>query len=367
MKKQTAFIICPTYQYINRGFETHSFELFSMLKKEYKGRIYLLKGSGKTKNNEIKILHFKKNSILNKLLTKVFNKAARQIQNSSFVFFSFLQFIIKKPNVIYFGDPILYHLYSKWRKMSNQNYKIIFFTGGQSIPKKFSEKDTLIAGNNYYYKLAKSRNIKNITKIPEGFNIDIKPEFLAIDKKNYLKKQLKIPLNMPIIISVGVLNQSIKRMDYVINEVAKLKTTVFLILLGQKDQETNKIIKLAQKKLSNCNFLIKTVPKNKINSYYKIADIFVLASTKEGFGRVYVEALSNGLIVLTHDYEVAKNTLLNYAQYKDLTITNNLSKLITYNLYKILPKNQKLAKHQFAYQNYSWDILKKDYLSCFNM
>ena len=110
--------------------------------------------------------------------------------------------------------------------------------------------------------------------------------------------------------SVGAVNKWHKRMDYVVREVAALpEPRPYLVLLGQQDEETPDVRALAEDLLGTDNYQIRTVPYRDVAKYYQAADVFVLASLAEGFGRVFLEALSWGLPCLAHDCDIARYVL----------------------------------------------------------
>ncbi len=187
---------------------------------------------------------------------------------------------------------------------------------------------------------------------------------LTADERNALKVRYTIPLTKKIVLSVGALNTTHKRMDYVIEEVSRLDN-VHLIMLGQPDeQETAFITALAERKL-NGNVTIRTVDKPAVAAYYACADVFVLGSLNEGFGRVYIEALSAGLPVCAHDCALTRELLGNYGHFADFTKGGALFELLQPILQVQTPEAIRQERHRFAYAAYSWSVLKKRYLSMF--
>jgi glycosyltransferase involved in cell wall biosynthesis len=141
---------------------------------------------------------------------------------------------------------------------------------------------------------------------------------------------------------------------------------VFLVLLGDQDDETKSVRYLAESKLKKDSFLITTVKRDEVAIYYKIADIFALPSLKEGFGRVYIEALAYGLPVLAHDFEVANNVLGSYGCFGNFTKDKELQLLIEKEIKTPATLKQKKDRHNFAYKNYSWDYLEDRFLEIFD-
>ena len=92
-----------------------------------------------------------------------------------------------------------------------------------------------------------------------------------------------------------------KRMDWLINEFAGLNPDrYFLWIVGQKESESAEVISLASRTLKNENYKFDTLSYQDMSKAYQASNIFVLCSLNEGFGRVYIEAMSAGLPVIAH-------------------------------------------------------------------
>jgi glycosyltransferase involved in cell wall biosynthesis len=152
-------------------------------------------------------------------------------------------------------------------------------------------------------------------------------------------------------------------MDYVVREVADLpEPRPYLLLLGQQEAESPEIIKLGKSLLGEKNFQVRTVNQHEVADYYKVANAFVLASLNEGFGRVFLEAMSHGLPCLTHDYEISRYILGEDGYLADLSVRGSLANL----LLRVLAENGSEAKrrlrHQRVYERFSWENLRSSYV-----
>jgi len=134
------------------------------------------------------------------------------------------------------------------------------------------------------------------------------------------KQILGIPAGRSVVLSVGNVSAFHKRMDYVIEEVARIAESErpFLVLLGQQDSSTALIRQLADRRLGS-GYRIETCKPEEISVFYQAADIFVLASLKEGFGRVFLEALAHGLPVVAHDGPVMQYVVGEEGLFVDMT------------------------------------------------
>ena len=125
-----------------------------------------------------------------------------------------------------------------------------------------------------------------------------------------LRERLALPADRPVVLSVGWISRAHKRMDYVVEEVARLPAPrPFLMLLGAMDRSSDEIIRLAHERLGPDGFAARSVPYHEVAHYYAAADCFVLASLSEGFGRVFLEALAHGLPVIAHEHPVMRYVL----------------------------------------------------------
>ena len=92
-----------------------------------------------------------------------------------------------------------------------------------------------------------------------------------------------------------------KRMDYVIREVARMaQPRPHLDILGERWQ-AEAVEESARAELGSDGATLRTVPREQLVDYYDAADAFILASLREGFGLVYIEALGRGLTCVAHD------------------------------------------------------------------
>ncbi len=184
-------------------------------------------------------------------------------------------------------------------------------------------------------------------------------------RRERLRAELGIPSGMPIVLSVGNIDAHVKRMDYVVRECAALQRPIFLLLLGQQDAGSRAIRLLASEKLGSQRFAILTVPRHAIYDYYALSDVFVLASLREGFGLVFLEALAAGVPVVAHDYDVSRYVLGEQGTLADLSQPGAL----TFTLERLLAEPQTEAARRsridYVRQRYEAQTLKENYRSMF--
>jgi 1,2-diacylglycerol 3-alpha-glucosyltransferase len=352
------FIVCTGLGHINRGYESFTRECFDALKDTTAFKLYLIKGGGKSIGNEIALPNLPRRKKTAQFLAKILPTDSYTIEQATFCIAMLPLIIKKKPAVIFYSDftlgTYLWHL----RKYLKFKYKLLFSNGAPNGP-PFKTEDHVQQLLPVYLEQAIQQGAPASmqTLLPYGFNIDVTERLNNIGNKDTIRRKLGLSVTQKIILSAGAVNKHHKRMDYLINEVSKLGPDYYLVILGQFEAETPELIALATEKLKG-RFTITNVAYEQVKDYYSAADYFVLASLNEGFGRVLIEALSYGLPCIVHDYINAKQVLGENAVYLNMENEGELARYF-------LKGNSNFDKEvliQAAYNRYSWNVLKDDYL-----
>ena len=161
--------------------------------------------------------------------------------------------------------------------------------------------------------------------VPYGIRVPAAPVHDP-DAKRALRARLGMPVERPVVLSVGAINRGHKRMHYVVEELARRpKPRPFLQLLGAMDEESPGVTDLAARLLEPDAWSVKSVPYEQVSDYYRAADVFVLGPLVEGFGRVYLEALMHGLPVIAHRHPVMEYVLGDEGRLADLSRPGELA------------------------------------------
>ena len=117
--------------------------------------------------------------------------------------------------------------------------------------------------------------------------------------KNALKEKLLVPLNKHILISVGELNKR-KNFEVLLEVIEKLGGDYYLIIIGD-GKNKHHLEKIIKEKALNNVLLRGFLPKREVFAYLKIADIFLFPTKYDIYGHVVIEALSQGVMVISSD------------------------------------------------------------------
>ena len=358
------FLICSGLGNVKRGFESFTQECFETLLTVSSLDITLFKGGGKSSNKEVSLWNFHRNTWAAIQLGKLTGRDAYFIEQVSF-FVSLLPHIYRqKPDVIYFSDGNIGNLLWYWRRLTKQSYKLLFSNGGPLSP-PFDRWDLVqqVTPTHLQAALDAGETESKQSLVPYGINVNAEAQILAHSERKQLRKQLGLPIDQSVILSVGAINKSHKRMDYLIREIASLpEPRPYLLLLGQQEVESPEIIQLGESLLGSDNFQVKTVTADRVASYYQAADVFVLASLGEGFGRVFLEAMSYGLPCLAHDYQIARFVLGKEGYFANFELTGSLANLINQVIAEKDEASKRYFRHQTIYERFSWSKLSSTYV-----
>ena len=357
------FFVCSGLGHIQRGYESFTRECYDALSGEKDLDIILFKGSGKKNCREIPLPCIKRRSLLAYVLSKLVRRDTYRLEQLTFTLFLLPYLHFHHPNVVYFSDEMIGIYLFRWRKISKLEFQLVF-SNGAPLPPPYPCWDHVqqVTPNYYSEALSNGELEHKQSLLPYGFQISQELEKLSYQEAQEQRHILKLPQERFMILSIGALNKSHKRVDYLIKEIALLpKPLPFLVLLGQREEETNEIEKIAEERLGQENFVIRSVPHEQTALYYQIADLFVLASLSEGFGRVLVEAMAFGLPCLVHDYAIPRYVLADMGYFGNFEKAGGLSSALCA-LMSNYPEIDKDAIHRSVYERFSWVKMQPGYV-----
>lgn len=281
---------------------------------------------------------------------------------------SFCRFVRDwKPDVIFYSDSNHGFQLFKWRKQIGVDFKLLFSNGGPCRP-PFNRTDFVHQVAPVYLEaaMAAGEPVGKHFMVPYGINVPAEAPVPDPVGKRALRQQLGLPLEGSVVVSVGWISKQHKRMDYVIEEMAALGAKrPFLAMVGRMDESSPAIIRLARERLGEGGFTAVSVPYDRVEDYYRAADVFVLGSLFEGFGRVFLEALCCGLRCLVHDHPVMRYVLAEEGCYGDFNQAGSLSQLLSEVLSSADSEADRVRRWNMVKTRFSWPSLRRQYLEMF--
>jgi len=151
---------------------------------------------------------------------------------------------------------------------------------------------------------------REILVIPNGVETET---FSAITRED-ARRTLGIDAHEKIILYVGRLHpvKGVKYLVKAMDIIRSYENNVKLIIVGDGEQR-NYLLRLTREfNLENHIIFIGKVPHQKIPTYLKAADVFVLPSLREGFSLVILEAMAAGLPVIATRVGVVPEVIKDY-------------------------------------------------------
>lgn len=359
---------CSGIGIFNRGIETFFREAFDGVLGIPGWEIRLLKGAGPESIGEKKLRCLPRTGALAPPIGRITGRSAYAVEQWS-SFFSVAREIRRfRPHVVFTSEANMMFLLRRFRMRIGVPFRVLYSNGGPCHP-PFTRHDFVHQVAPFYRDeaIAFGEPEGKHLLVPYGIHVPSQP-FPAAEERKSLRVRLGLPRDRPVILSVGWIARQHKRMDYVIREVAALPgPRPFLQLLGAMDEGSGELVTLGRDLLGPANFAAASVAPEAVADYYRAADVFVLGSLAEGFGRVYLEALAHGLPTIGHRHPVIEYVLGEAGIIGDLSKTSGLSSVLVVELAKLrttTPEEMKWRRESVR-SRFGWDLLRPAYADMF--
>jgi glycosyltransferase involved in cell wall biosynthesis len=264
-----------------------------------------------------------------------------------------------KPDVVYFADLNLGNACWHWRRFTAQRFKLLYYNGGPTT-RPFTRCDLVqqVSPEHLASALARGESADRQVLLPHGMRIAREYTPASHAERDAIRAGLGVPIAASLVLAVGALNRSHKRMDYVIDEVAQMPTRPHLLMLGAVTPETPDVLARARARLGD-RFTARTLPRADTLRAYRAADVFVHAAMHEGFGLAQLEALDAGLPCVVHDTPTSAYVVGDQGVRVDLTHAGALAAALD----GVLAggRGDGAARHAWAWSQFSWDRLAPRY------
>lgn len=375
MQPLKVFFSCSGVGILDRGIEIFFREAFNGLRRAEGLDITLYKGAGEEKLGEHVLWNVPRTGRVARFLGAAIRRNSYVAEQLS-TFPSMVRAIWQQqPDIIFYSDSNLGFQLFHWRKQIGTPFRLLFSNGGPCHP-PFDRTDYVHQVAPFYYEeaTAAGESPGRHRMVPYGINVPDGQPDRDENTRRELCRKLGLPEDRPIVLSVGWISSKQKRMDYLVREIARLpQPNPYLVMLGAMDAESGPIVALAREKLGHDNFTARSIPHGEVADYYRVADLFVLASLQEGFGRVFLEALMHGLPVIAHDHPVMRFVLGDEGVFGDLSKPEALTALIDKVLRDYRRTRQRnyetaeaaIRRREWVRERFSWSVLRDQYKEMF--
>jgi 1,2-diacylglycerol 3-alpha-glucosyltransferase len=361
------FFSCSGVGIVDRGIETFFREAFDGLRGTEGLDITLYKGAGEGRSNERVLWNVPRTGAVASFLGACIRRNSYVAEQLS-TFPSMVRAIRKhQPDIIFYSDSNLGFQLFRWRKQIGVPFRLLFSNGGPVNP-PFPRADYVHQVAPIYYEQALAAGVSpdQQTMVPYGILVPEGPPEVGETVKREVRRKLGLPLDRKIVLSVGWISAQQKRMDYLVNEVSSLPAPgPYLVLLGSMDKQSEAILDLARAKLGAENFMARSVSHQQVANYYRAADLFALASLQEGFGRVFLEALTYGLPVIAHNHPVMRFVLGDCCMLADLSKPGELAEKLAAALQTNNSPDDAAQRRESVRNRFSWSVLAPHYREMF--
>lgn len=271
--------------------------------------------------------------------------------------------IAGRPDVVYFADLNLGNACWHWRRVSGQRYRLLFYNGGATT-KPFTRCDLVQQVSPEHFDAAISRGEPAERQVLLPHGVDVAEGFSApsAEHRAVARRELGIAAGRPLLLSVGMIDADVKRMDYLIREVASLGAArPHLLLVGANSPQTPGILELARGLLGADGFTVRALPREQMAVAYRAADAFALASLREGFGLAILEALASGLTCVVHDTPNTSYLCGPHAIRADLRSVGALAPCLARACVELPDAATRRARHTWVLNRFSWATLRGRY------
>ena len=385
--KQTHVVIaCPGADHVARGYERVAKELFDLLETDPTLRVTLVKGSGpRTSGTVLPSLRRDRPTArgISSLLSSraaggavprrdgrswagfVARLARRRmaitpydIEASTFGVSLLWHTALSRPDVLVLQDVPTARVVALGRRLPGWKTRLLF-VNGTPWPAPYPFADVVQHVTPVTWGADPAAGWERVF-LPLGTN---PPEAVLPAGSAEVRHRFGLPADGAIVVSLGTMLDHHKRHLHLIVELGRLpEPRPFLVIAGAPDVDQARIESAARETLGDGQRVMHVKP-GEVSALLSCADVFVLASLREGFGLVYLEALAAGLPTVAHDDRLQRWLMGDFGDYVDMTALGELARCLEVVLRRDDRWSRAEARRRYVDDRFSWRALRDDYLA----
>lgn len=346
----------------HRGFETFVREVSLALRDDPRVQLTLYGGGGEVLPGERTVWNLPRASAAARIMGALIRRGAYFVEQASFFAAFVPRLIASRPDVVYFADLNLGNACWHWRRLTGQRFRLLFYNGGATtMPYTRCDFVQQVSPEHLNAALARGEAAERMVLLPHGITLPpvLPPRNDSV--RAAVRRELGVDAGRAILLSVGMLDATVKRMDVLVDAVAALgETRPHLLMLGERTPETPVLASRARAKLGDA-VTLATWPRARMADAYSAADAFALLSRREGFGLAYLEALAAGLPCVAHDNPTTRYILGAHGLLGDTVSSAVTAALLRQALAAAVDETARSERHDAARRRFGWDVLAPRY------
>jgi glycosyltransferase involved in cell wall biosynthesis len=344
-----------------RGFESFTESLFQALRGHAPEiDVTLFQGGGKAGERRLLIPNFHRHDPPGRWMGY---EKGNLLEKRSFAL-ALYPFLRKgKFDIVHYNELVMGSALCHLRRFLGGNYKLLYCGGSTWSPAHYGHRcdyAQLLTGPMYEDALAFGIPESRVFLIPYGLDVkQFSPNSRA--DRAAVRAELRIPDDARVVLTVATLDRETKRIDYLIRELSRLDQPVLLLAAGQKTPDTPGLEQEADHLLAG-RWRFVSWPQERVHLLYGAADIFVLTSLVEAFGRVIIEALLTGLPAIIQDGPVFKWVAEgSLAETIDMSVEGRLTDA----LIRLFQRRTNGNSRSIVVSRFGWDKLIPQYVDMY--
>lgn len=366
MSAPRVLLVCCGLEHAHRGYETFARGCYEALRDEPGLDLELVKGSGPRRSGERSIPTLRRDRPVALLAGRALR--ARPFRIEAFAFGLALEPVLarRRPELVYVSEWDTARVLAFLRSRLRQRFKLLFCNGGFATYgfECFDHVQELTPfGRQWVLDLGADPRRHSV--LPMGFELAAQAAPSSATERTRLRRELRLPVDRRLIVSIAALNREQKRLDYLIEEFAALpEPRPFLLLDGQPEEETAGLRALARERLGPDGCELRTSPSDRVPDVLRASDAFVLASLAETQARAVIEAAAEFVPCLVHESPITRFALGDHGWFADLTRTGSLTELLLELARTPAAVTAQRVDHarEHVYERFSWDRLRPRYV-----